>query len=316
MMGGDIFVHSEPGIGSTFTIRLPAQVLESAAPTVPAPAAADLSADDALAIDASASARGTLVLVIDDDPTARELLARSLRAGGFAVQTAPGGEEGLRLARELRPSAITLDVLMPGMDGWTVLSALKSDPELTDIPVVMLSIIDDQKMGVPLGASDFLTKPVDRDRLVHALHRYKRGPGSGPILLVEDDEAVRDMLRRTLGKEGWTTIEAENGRVALEMLSRQKPALIVLDLMMPQMDGFEFAAELQKSPEWRTIPVMVLTAMTINAEDGARLNGAVQQILAKSATTREDLVRRIGELVRSAAPAGAAGNAREASRDE
>jgi CheY-like chemotaxis protein len=298
MMGGDISVHSEPGKGSTFTIRLPVHVPEPAVP--PAPRPVESMADSALTADAGESARGSLVLVVDDDPTARELLARSLRAGGFAVQTAAGGEEGLRLAREMRPAAITLDVLMPGMDGWTVLSALKSDPELTDIPVIMLSIIDDQKMGVPLGASDFLTKPVDRDRLVHALHRYKKGPGSGPILLVEDDEAVRDMLRRTFAKEGWTTIEAENGRVALELLQRQKPALIVLDLMMPQMDGFEFAAELQKSPEWRAIPVIVLTAMTINAEDGARLNGAVQQILAKSTTSRDDLVRRIGELVRSA----------------
>ncbi len=193
---------------------------------------------------------------------------------------------------------------MPGMDGWTVLSALKSDPELANVPVIMLSIIDDQNMGVPLGASDFLTKPVDRDRLVHALHKFKREPGSGPILLVEDDEAVRDMLRRTLGKEGWTTIEAENGRAALELFAREKPALIVLDLMMPQMDGFELLAELQKSPEWRTIPVMVLTAMTISPADSTRLNGAVEQILAKSATSRDELVRRIGELVRSAVPAG------------
>jgi PAS domain S-box-containing protein len=302
MMGGDVSVLSEPGRGSAFTVRLPARVASPADSAAPA-AGVEVVPESLLAPESSEGASQTLVvLVIDDDPGARELLARSLRGGGFSVRTAAGGEEGLRLARDLRPSAITLDVLMPGMDGWAVLSALKSDPELADIPVVMLSIIDDQRMGVSLGASDFLTKPVDRDRLVHALHRHNRGPGSGPILVVEDDEAVRDMLRRTFAKEGWTTVEAENGQVALEMLARERPALVVLDLMMPRMDGFEFAAELQKSPEWRSIPVLVLTAMSVSSEDGARLNGAVKQVLNKSATSREELVRRIGELVRSAVP--------------
>jgi signal transduction histidine kinase/CheY-like chemotaxis protein len=306
MMGGDVTAASEVGKGSTFTVRLPARVTAPTADAVDAPTG---MRETAPASKAGAAERNT-VLVVDDDPAARDLLARSLTAEGYHVQTASTGDEGLRLARELRPLAVTLDVLMPGMDGWAVLTALKGDPATADIPVVMLSIIDDHKMGVSLGASEFLTKPVDRDRLGRVLGRFRRegeAGGAGSILLVEDDPDTRDMLRRTLGKDGWSLIEAENGRAGIEALRSHRPALILLDLMMPQMDGFEFAAELQKNEQWRSIPVVVLTAKEVTAEDKARLDGRVLKILAKGATSREEVLKQVHEAIKSAAPAPAPG---------
>ena len=283
MMGGDITVASEPGKGSTFTVRLPAEVAAPAAASEASPERSDSTDTNAADNGSPGNPRG-VVLVVDDDPAARELLSRSLAAEGFSVRTAGTGEEGLRLARELKPAAVTLDVLMPGMDGWAVLSALKGDPELADMPVVMVSIVDDhsKSIGVSLGAAEFMTKPVDRDRLGHVLRRLRPAPGGGPILVVEDDPAAREMIRRTLEKEGWPLVEAENGRQALDALSKQRPGLILLDLMMPHMDGFELVAELQKSPDWRSIPVVVLTAKEITEEDRARLTGGVRNILAKA----------------------------------
>lgn len=205
MMGGDITVESEVGKGTTFTIRLPAKV--SAPKVQPVPAAE--SKPELLPEGAST------VLVIDDDPTVCDLLQRFLSKEGFRVARASGGEEGLRLAKELRPTAITLDVLMPGMDGWAVLSALKADPALADIPVIMLTIVDDKNLGYALGASDYLTKPIDRDRLVAILNKHRREDPSPLVLVVEDDADTREMIRRMLEREGWVVTEAENGRVGL-----------------------------------------------------------------------------------------------------
>ena len=255
LLGGEVTVESEAGAGSTFTIRLPA-IVPQAGPaagrprSAPAPARADEGAG-------AAGAPGT-VLVIDDDAAVRDLLQRLLAREGFRVLPAAGGEEGLRLARAARPDAITLDVLMPGMDGWAVLAALKADPALADVPVVMLTIADDKALGFSLGAVEYLTKPVDRARLLRVLRRYRPGgPGAGrgcargpgPVLVVEDDEATRRTLRRLLEGEGFAVVEAEHGRAALDLLAggaSAAPGLIVLDLLMPEMDGFAFAAALRR----------------------------------------------------------------------
>jgi CheY-like chemotaxis protein len=201
------------------------------------------------------------------------------------------------LARELHPTAITLDVMMPGMDGWAVLTALKADAALADIPVIMLTIVDDKNLGYALGAADYLTKPVDRDRLVAILNKY-RGAGPAPlVLVVEDDPASREILQRTLEKEGWAVATAENGRVALQRVALQRPALILLDLMMPEMDGFEVVEALRQRDDWRTIPIVVVTAKNLTAEDHSRLNGYVERILQKGAYSREDLLAEIRSLV-------------------
>ncbi|MHC5543649.1 response regulator, partial [Singulisphaera rosea] len=243
-------------------------------------------------------APGSLVLIIDDDLTVHDLLRRTLTKEGFQVICASGGEEGLRLAKEMRPDAITLDVMMPGTDGWAVLSALKSDPELAEIPVVIVTMVDDKNLGYTLGASDYLTKPIDRERLSGILKRYRNlCLGECSALLVEDDLLSRQMVRELLEKNGWTVTEAENGRVALDRLRERRPHLILLDLMMPEMDGFSFTEELRRHDEWNEIPILVLTAKDLTEDDRRRLNGDVLGYLQKGACTREELLRRIQSAV-------------------
>ncbi len=186
---------------------------------------------------------------------------------------------------------------MPSMDGWGVLSRLKADPELADIPVIMLTIVDNKNMGYALGASDYLTKPIDRARLSAILKKYRCTRPPCPILVVEDDAAIREMIRRMLEKEGWTVTEAENGYIALQCMAEHPPELILLDLMMPQMDGFTFIDEMYKQESWRSIPVVVLTAKDITPEDRLRLNGYVENILQKGAYSREQLLSQVQKLV-------------------
>ena len=236
------------------------------------------------------------MLVIDDDPAARDLIARALSKEGFHVELATDGRTGLELARELRPRVITLDVMMPGMDGWAVLTALKTDAATADIPVIMLSVVDEKQIGFALGASDYFTKPIDWNRMTASLQKYRTPANKQSVLLVEDDAPTRDMLRRTLVKEGWEVLEAENGRVALEKLDGAVPALILLDLMMPEMDGFQFMEELRKRPQCRQVPVVVITAKDITEQDRKRLNGQVARVMQKGSLRMEDLVCEVRAL--------------------
>ncbi len=283
LMGGDVSVESTPGQGSTFTIRLPVRSV----PVREAPSP-----------EATGPSRSGTVLVIDDNADARDLVRRLLEDEGFSVVEAAGGEAGLALARARRPDAITLDVLMPSMDGWAVLAALKSEAALADIPVIMVSVLEDRHLGFALGASDYVTKPIDRDLLRRILNRYRQD--GARALVVEDDAPTRELLRRFLESDGWVVDEAENGEAGLEAVRRRLPTLVLLDLMMPVMDGCQFAAELRKNPAWCGLPVVVITAKDLTPEDRHALNGDVQAVFQKGAFSRDQLLLEIRGLLRTA----------------
>jgi CheY-like chemotaxis protein len=237
------------------------------------------------------------VLVVDDDPNIRDLLERLLARESYRVLLAAGGEEGLRLAREARPDIVTLDVMMPGMDGWTVLSRLKSDPETASIPVVMVTIVDDRNLGFALGVADYIVKPVERDRLVAVLRRLQPD-SSRPVLIVEDDPTTREMLRRLVEREGLRVCEAENGRVGLERVREAEPRLVLLDLMMPEMDGFQFVEELRRREGGERVPVVVVTAKDLTPGDRLRLSGTVERIMQKGEFAHDVLLEEIRSRVR------------------
>ncbi|CAG0976704.1 partial Sensory/regulatory protein RpfC, partial [Anaerolineae bacterium] len=212
----------------------------------------------------------------------------------FTVRTAADGEDGLALARALQPVAITLDVLMPQLDGWAVLTALRADEKLRDVPVVVVSIAGDRGVALALGAVDYLSKPVDRERLTTVIRRYADVPAS--ILVVEDDEASRELVCRILHEHGYTVTCAENGRVALEALSRSSFDAIVLDLMMPEIDGFTMLERISENERHRAIPVVVTTAKLLTEDDRRRLNGRVQQILQKGVYGQDDLLALLDKV--------------------
>src|ERR1044071_4574362 len=296
MMGGDVTVESEAGKGSSFTVKLPAVVhtgkqekhettivpRETRLPEVPPGA--------------------STILVIDDDPTVHDLMLRFLTKEGFRVAIAADGREGVRLARELKPDLITLDVLMTEMDGWSVLTALKADPDIADIPVIVLTMFDDKQMGFSLGATDYMTKPINRDRLVTVLRKHHQSHQPCHVLVVEDEPSIRQMVRRVLEKEGWTDREAEHGRAGLQAVAESKPSVILSDLMMPIMNGFDFIRELRQHKEWQHIPVVILTAKDLTVEDRQQLKGNVEQVLQKGDYSREQLLNEVRDLVKLSVP--------------
>ncbi len=301
MMGGDITVVSDAGRGSTFTVRLPVLVMEQAVPEV---AGAVPLSDGEVAkptppsrtpVSEPPAPAAAAVLVIEDDAGVRRELEEVLAGEGYRVVSAARSSDGLRLAREVHPDAITLDLELPGLEGWSLLSALKSDPELGEVPVIVLVVAGD-RAAAPLGAADYLTKPVDRDRLVAVLRRHCIDL-EAPVLVIDDDRSTREMLRRMLEREGFPVAEAADGRAGLERVAEHRPSLVLLDLLMPGMDGFAFLAELQSRPEWATIPIVVVTAKDLSVEEQAMLSGRVAEVLRKGAYTRERLLAEVRERV-------------------
>ncbi|MGB3401906.1 MAG: response regulator [Microcoleaceae cyanobacterium] len=313
MMGGYITVKSEPNRGSTFTVILPLEV-KNLTPTEDSndetPEETDLdplvsteSSSQSVSTQQARSTQTGIVLVIDDDPISRDLILRSLNVEPLQIKVASSGQEGLELARTLQPDVITLDIMMPDMDGWSVLSHLKADPVLADIPVIVISFMGDESRGFALGASDYLTKPVDGKRLGNLLrkyhpHRNRNQPDSvGEILVIEDEEMTRQTLRQWLERDGWQVTEAPDSTVAIERLNQKLPHLILMDLVLPKMDGLELIGQLKQHPTWRYIPIIVITAADLKPEERSQLTGYVEQVLQKGSYQPDELLLDIRELV-------------------
>jgi signal transduction histidine kinase/DNA-binding response OmpR family regulator len=307
LMGGTITCRSEFGHGSTFSVRVPAAVPERTGTAArrlhERPAAVATPAVEHTAPPAASATPQQTILVIDDDPSVRELMTRFLGGKGFRVITAEDGETGMALAREHRPSVITLDVVLPGaQSGWDILSQLKDDPLTASIPVIIVTFLEESRHGFALGAADYVVKPIAWEDLLGSLQKVLRGTDStAPVLVVDDDPDVRELFRRTLALDGISIVEAANGAEALTQLRQQKPSLILLDLMMPVMDGFEFIAEFNLHAQWRDIPVIVITAKHVTREDRERLASSVRTVLEKSGFTQEDLLSKVLHLVHQAA---------------
>ena len=293
MMGGDINVESEANQGTTFTIKLPIQVQKIT--KVESESISDYS-DQLFPVETNKNT----VLVIDDDPTVHDLVERFLTKQGFQVCTANSGIDGINLAKKIEPDAITLDVMMPRLDGWSVLTALKADPQTAQIPVIMMTMVDNQNLGYALGAADYILKPISKNNLRKVLDKYRSESSSNTILIVEDDPDTRDMLRRQLENHSWKVIEAEHGRQALDIISNQTPELIISDLMMPEMDGFELVHELRQHQKWSSIPVIALTAKELTSIEQKKLQGRVEKIFQKGGYQRKILLQEVHNLLSEA----------------
>jgi PAS domain S-box-containing protein len=292
MLGGRIEVESREGAGTTFTLLMPATYV------APSPEAVAHHDHDALHRTREAlPIPGGHVLIIDDDAATRDLLARFLEKDGFTVATARDGREGVERARELKPRVILLDVTMPRMDGWSVLRTLRADPDLGATPIIMVTVLDEQNLAFSLGATDYLQKPIEWNQLKSAMERFKPSEHKGPVLIIDDDPDARERMAAMLTREGWRVASAENGVAGLEATAAKKPCLILLDLMMPEMDGFGFLRALRERDEWRDIPVVVLTAKDITADDRRRLAGRADRVLQKGGLSLTDLAESLRPLV-------------------
>ena len=302
LMGGDVVVNSELGKGTTFTATFLADFIGASDSVKNLNQQTGSLIENVVSIENSS---GKTVLIIDDDPTVSELMKRQLLKEGYKVVIAPNGKEGIRLARDLNPDVITLDILMPEMDGWSVLRTLKADPKVANIPVIMASILDEKNKGFSLGAADFLSKPVQKEYLMKSIRNLIGDRENLKICLIEDDDSLRFTIREILEKQNVKIIEAENGQVGMSVLEKEeiKPDLILLDLMMPVMNGFEFLKAIRET-ELSSIPILVLTGADLSDDERKFLSGETQKILEKSDDTLSSIVNEVGNVLKASTDNG------------
>ncbi len=309
MMGGDVTVTSSPGVGSTFLVNIPARVVaKKAAATIPvdtpgaekgpaSPAPTPPGTPSVAEAPVSTPIRGR-VLVVDDDESVQSSLGTLLTKEGYEVSAARTIVEALNLAPEIRPHVVILDILMPEDGGGGVFARLKAEPSLASVPIVLLTMSENTELGFALGAADFVAGPIeDGSNLLPILAKHSPIRSDNPIMVVEDDGPSRDVVIRLLEREGWTAIAAENGRRALDLLKTHKPSVILLDLLMPELDGFSVLREMRANPDWRDIPVVVLTSLDLTGEVRRFLQDQAERILQKGRYTKEELLKEVSDSV-------------------
>lgn len=298
LMGGTITAHSPPDHGAQFTVYLPVDVIDHQVTTVMLPRD---RTDGVVSDTTRVSDQAGLILVIDDDRSVRDQLVHTLNQDGLRVVTTWNGEEGLRLARELHPDLIIMDMVLPTIDSWAVLAALKADANVASIPVLMTVLHLERNLGLTLGLADLLTKPTDFRRLALLLRQYEPEPLAATpaktVLLIERDATLQQMLSRLLEKEGWSVTALDHPRLAQATIERQRPACIVLDLQLPNVAGLEFIAHVRQHPEWHQIPLLTLATKDLSKADRLWFNGYIETLFQDGGSSTESTMLEVRQLV-------------------